>query len=165
MRNSDSFGLSLIMLLVVAGCGSNHGVRPASITKPGDIDEIPLLVRFEGEPLCPKDVVELVAAECSPANQPKKGAGDVCRSRNRPVIWIGVQGTAPYDLVQTPNFEVNPKPNNVKPIEKPGGGNCKGSADGILSCKIKSNAHSGEEFDYSVDVAGCASLDPRILVN
>jgi hypothetical protein len=154
-------GISVLALtLFASGCE-----QPMQASIAGKADEIPVLVRFEVG--CPKEVIEIVSSCAVPdsAKDPNKPHEvPVCRKRTEKIIWLAVTGaSAPYQRGENPpEFGIVFKNAKYDPIEKPGGGQCKDSRDGVLVCKIKKDTAQGT-YDYSV-VAGECPLDPRIYV-
>jgi hypothetical protein len=152
-------------LVLLASCGT-LSAPPVSASKTGDVEEAPLLVQFTAG--CPTNVITVVEDCVAPPQIPPPTDTVVCRQKGKKVVWLAVAGSSPPYLVDPghplPDFKIEPEQSNHDPIEKPGGGaGCKDSRNGVLECKIRTNAHLF--YKYSVVVAGCTPpLDPRIYV-
>lgn len=145
---------TLALMLFASGCE-----QPIQASSAGNVDEIPLLVQFD-EKGCPLAVIQVVES-CDAAHR----ADDlVCREKGQKIFWLAVTGaSAPYQRGEKlPEFGIVFKNAKNDPIEKPRGGQCKDSRDGVLDCRIKANAPS-DKYGYSVVTDAC-SLDPRIYV-
>lgn len=141
------------VILFVGGCG---GSEKLPTSKAGDVDQIPLLVRFENH--CPKGLIQIVES-CDSGH---KGDDVICREHGKRIIWRAVTGASPPYQPDTTDFDLAFKDATKDPTEHSGGGRCKQSGGGVLDCKIKSDtAHA--YYDYSL-VSGTCSLDPRIYV-
>jgi len=147
------------LMLLASGC-----VEPLHELKAGDVDEIPLLVRFSAG--CPVDVIQAVES-CAPLPPDVPPGRDlVCRQKDKKIVWLAVTGDSlPYQADKTlPQFGIAFKDANYDPIEKPSGKDpCKDSLAGVLDCKMKKDAPHGT-YKYSVVVGACSVLDPRIYV-
>jgi len=149
---------TLALMLFASGCE-----QPMQASSAGNVDEIPLLVRFEMKDAswCPAEVLQVVESCVA-----DRRADDLaCREKGQKIIWLAVTGASPpYQRGENPpEFGIVFKDKNDDPIENPRGGQCKDSRDGVLDCKIKRNTSPDTYHGYSV-VAGACSLDPRIYV-
>lgn len=152
----------LLSALVLLASGCTSTVRDL---KAGDIDEIPLLVKFSAAG-CPVDVLQVVESCESLPPGVLVGKDLACRNKGKRIVWFAVTGDSlPYHVgYALPKFEITFKDPADDPIEKADrGGRCKESTSGVLDCKIRNNAPQ-KTYGYSVVVAACPVLDPRIYV-
>ena len=154
----------LATALLAGGCA-----QPMTATGVGDVDEMPLLVRFAQNPQqqwCPMEVIQMVES-CDKSKggvDPEQGL--VCRGLDKKINWVAVKaGSSTYVRDMTlPEFEIRFKVEGNDPTKAKSGGKCKDSQSGVLECKIDKRARSGEYYEYGVHAGDCG-LDPRIYVH
>lgn len=154
----------LALALLASGCE-----QTMTATGAGNVEEMPLLVRFAQNPegkWCPQEVIQMVES-CGPLPTTVLPGKDlVCRGKDKTINWVAVNGDLPpyFRDRALPEFEIRFKVPDDDPTKGKFGGKCKDSKSGVLECKIAKNAKADYEYKYGVHTSDCG-LDPRIYVH
>lgn len=149
--------IPLLALILLAGCATTKDVaNRADAAK--KVKNIPLLVHFDARG-CPTEVTKVFEV-CDPDELPDDvpfGPDLVCREKGKWITWLAVTDGSPPDLSNS-EFTIEFTEGDV-PIDS----QCKESKDGVLECKVKTDAHGKSKYTVTPKSGRCV-LDPRFYV-